>query len=390
MLLYLFEGLDHHKNQIRVNLFSIFNKYWHTSFGIRWSLLDMLITYISFNTINKDERYKIIEMIKKYLRTADHCSTGIMMRALEKLGALVKESNTEIIRIRLDIQRILENPLDKNNRIEANIIWLRQFDHPYRTAYSEAFDELTSENQKALLIMASFECDINSTWTPFLLSMLISFRDPSILSTIVRFTCLPSHAFTQDSRIQFFRQDDLKRFIIAHMSLGIFNGLLPPLEGDTLINREEILTAIGRIFYWCNRSNLSIEIKKRECFPEIQKLLNHPDVSVAILAEIDHFRPNLFHEFFSSYDLSEYIYKPISTYFPDLLCQICRKFLTNPANCEDYFIPPWPDSHKFAIVSLASFGDILDIKILKKWQNDINYGTYAINAIKNINKKNFG
>ena len=81
-------------------------------------------------------------------------------------------------------------------------MWNSQFDHPYDGAYCEAWNDLPSEDRKALLLMAARSNDRHSMFTPSLIAALASFADPTVGPVIARWAdvafqrgCSPEKVF---------------------------------------------------------------------------------------------------------------------------------------------------------------------------------------------------
>jgi hypothetical protein len=161
-------------------------------------------------------------------------------------------------------------------------------------------------------------------------------------------------------------QEAMEVFVIAHMLLArsgsdLNNGVvMSNVSGDSM-------AACGRVFYWMNRLDMTIEEKKAACAEAIEFLMQH-DLGAAADAIMQ------CEQHFFAYDPFKSYPPPaiwsIGEYFPCELAEICRNCLLQPSIQVGYFKNcNWhrADTFKFAIAMLGKYGNSIDEMVLRQF-----------------------
>jgi hypothetical protein len=301
-----------------------------------------------------------------------------MIDALKFLGALDDDEAEHVASVRAQIEAALseqDNPLMWH---AADRLWSAQFDHPYDGAYCEAWNELSSDDQKSLLFMAARVAESDSMFTPTLIAEVASHADSAAGTVLARWTALPP-------KNGVIAGDVILSFKIAHAALARLRCPLPDRSMETASPADRAVLACGATVYWLNRDDLPLSQRRHNCELPFAELLQH-ETGVAAAVVGAFFRSDhLFSECAKRLPGSEPAITSFDRDFRDEVSAIYRAALEHPMRQTGYFeFFRIDDVIEKALSHLGRCGDPRDIPLLRAWSVHPTHGHLAISAIKTI------
>jgi hypothetical protein len=320
----------------------------------------------------------LIDAIEALLPTNGGFDLVGMIDALKYLGALDDDEAQHVARAKAEIEAVLA---DRNSSLmwdAAAGLWNAQFDHPYDSAYCEAWNDLAHGDRKTLLLMAAQSVERNSMFTPSLIAEVASHADPVAGSILARWTSLPP-------KKEVMAGDAIRCFEMAYAALARLRCPLPDRSAEAVAPADHALLACGEIFYWLNRDDLSQVERKRNCSGSLAILSRHESgVVAAVVGEF--LRSDfMFSESAKRLPGSEPVVTSFGQYFPNEIATIYRAALEQPTRQTGYFeFFRVEDVIEKALANLGRFGGPSDIPLLRTWSVHPDHGHSAIRAIKMI------
>ncbi len=357
----------------------ILRNYWRGA-GYHLRLCLMEAVQSSCWKISDTARKSLVEFIEEL---PDSKNIGISMAitdALKSLGALQESENSHIEDVKTMIRDVLTNQEDSNYRALAFNVWANQIDHPYEGAYCEAWSELSPDEQKTLLFMAAQTANHDSFFISLLITQLAAFNDPTVVSPILRWAVPP---MVQSS----IPQQDVSNFVIANIAVARLGCDLIDGHLDDKSNSIQAMIVVGKIFYWINRIDLSMDKRMMEC-NKLINILQHNKYAASVIYEVN--RANCCFEYHvQNLPGSESILPSLWVYFSKELAEICRQALQDSEKQKSYFgFLIIEDMIEFLLDSLGMWGTTLDIQILRRWTSHPKFGKHALKSIKNLENVN--
>jgi hypothetical protein len=141
---------------------------------------------MSARALNDNERRALIDAIETLLPTNGGFDSCGMIDALKDLGALDNDMAQHVARAKAEIEAVLADPDNRLRWDAAAGLWHAQFDHPYDSAYCEAWNDLANGDRKTLLLMAAQSVEHTSMFTPLLIAEVASHADPVVGPILAR------------------------------------------------------------------------------------------------------------------------------------------------------------------------------------------------------------
>lgn len=333
---------------------------------------------MSARALNEDERQALIAAIEaSCLPNGGYDAWGII-DALKSLGALDDDQEEHVATVKAEIEMVLADRDTPLMWQAANGLWNAQFDHPYDSAYCEAWNDLPGEERKALLFMAAQGAEGHSMFTPSLIAEVASFADAAAAPILAHWTAAPP-------KKEVMIQDSIRTFEMAYAALARLRCPLPDRSADAVTTADHALLACGQILYWLNRDDLPVSERKSNCVAPLGILSRHgAGVAATVVGEF--FRSDhMFAESARRLPGSEPVVTSFGQFFPDEVAAIYRAALEKPTIQSGYFeFFRVEDVIEKALVNLGRFGRTIDIPLLRAWSIHPNLARFAIQAIREI------
>lgn len=358
---------------------NILRRYWA---GAAYHLrLDLLQAAQFCGRAAEAERIDLIQALEE-LPSPEHpfLSTSLI-EALQSLGALEESEHEHIDVVRSQIREIFADQNNPDMQASAFGVWFAQFDHPYAGAYCEAISDLSFDDKKTLLVMAGKGAEQDAPFVSILIVELASYDDLAVCPVITRWTALPPIKC-------FMPQEGIGNFVTAHIALARLGCVIPESAAGVDSDSGEALAACGRILYWLNRSDVTMERRQSECAAALVTLARHElGVSTTVISDL--YRAHSFPgEGLARLPGSEIVCTSIGDAFPAEIAEICRQCLRFPTRQRGYF--EYFDQRQvlsFAIDALGTWGDCTDMVLLRELSKDPRHGSDAIRAIKKLEQE---
>jgi len=338
----------------------------------------MHATVMSAHALNEEQRRALIAAIEATCMTNGGFDAWGMIDALKSLGALDDDQEEHVAIVKAEIEEVLADRDNPEMWGRAAGLWNAQFDHPYDGAYCQCWNELPSDDRKALQIMAAKSADRESMFTPSLIAEVASHSDPIVGSIVERWTELPV------KRVAFL-QDVIRTFEMAHAALARLRHPLPDRSAEAASPADHALLACGQLLYWLNRADLPVAERKLNCAAPLAILLRHETgVAAAVVGEF--FRSDLmFAESARHLPGTEPVATSFGQFFPNEVAAIYRAALEKPTAQSGYFeFFRIEDVVEKALVNLGRFGSVSDIPLIRVWTIHPELGRFAIQAIREL------
>jgi hypothetical protein len=319
----------------------------------------------------------LIEAINGVLDNNNIFTNSSALEALSALGAFEEEETEEERSIKEQLQNILNEQEDPVNWKIASGLFNAVYDHPYAQGYQNAISSLNDSEKKEFMIMV-----VRGTTDGFFRSIailsLVQLGDPSVAKHLDRWREKP---IIDESSLP---QDDLQIYLLVHIALGQFNFRIDSRCGSFSTVKENAICAVAEINYWLNHSD-SNKQEAKDKIGECWKYLNTTAANIAsevLYQTISEIR---------NHDIDLNLKTPvikIQDKFPDQIASLCRNAINNAHETEVFYRWDKPSQViHHAIAMLESFGNRLDIPILKPIASDFEFGRSAIRAIQKLQEK---
>lgn len=318
-----------------------------------------------------DERLKrqLVEVLEALLPTLGPMVSGVVVEALEYMGALEQEVDQHVGSVREDLQNLLSGPVDEADA-KAWAAYSCQFDHPFSSAYCEVIQELSPDQRKRLLTMACRGAGYAGLFVSPLIQELTEYQDPTVAPALTKWTALPELN-------SFMPQESISVFVWAHIALGMFSSPLPADRGDMDSPAKDALVAFGDMYYWIHRADLDAERINQRCSPALDVLLRPDQLGAA----------STLYLVAKSLSYENGVRESVMRRFPDKMACICRNALLRRDDQVGYF-PHFAydslDVLRFSVGVIGCLGGIEDLPLLRSLSDDLALGESAIKAIQLI------
>ena len=205
------------------------------------------------------DRNKLIKAVEELRHGHDLYVADSIWETLQMLGALDDDAEEHRNPIVENVRECLARPADRDNQVQAWIIYCSQFEHPYSAAYCEIVSEFGNGDRKLLLEMAAKGVTDTSFWLTPLLIDLASIGDRNSGGSIARWTRVPE----MEGRVM--PQKDISVFVVAHVALAGLGCELSDKRIAIGSASAGALAACGAILYWINRSDLADDERSVAC-----------------------------------------------------------------------------------------------------------------------------
>ena len=338
----------------------------YAPYHLRLKLLD---TARSCRNYTVEEKSRIIDALEN-LDVKNIFISTLIVDALKSLGAINDDVYEETVLE--EIEQVLSDPENSENRRMAGNLYARQFDHPYDQAYWTVIDALPDEKRKLFLSMAVSEKDSVRMFLGCLIEDLRKFGDQNSGKYIYHWTDLPDSP----------QQEYIEAFVVAHIVLGQLHFPFPAKEYN-FADTDNAMMACGELYYWMNRDDLSKTDRNNACTTAIQVLMDHKlNLSIGIIRDCENSRK---HNDLMTGSTEKH---SLIDGFPSELRTICRSVLENQSKQKSW--SPWASSkeiYQYALNILGSVGTALDLTLLRTYADHSDYGIYAIQAIQSLESK---
>lgn len=330
-----------------------------------------LLNFVHFARLPDDElRQQLIGVLDALLPSVGPVLSGMVIEALEHMGALEDEVSRHVDSVRTELRKLLSGAIDADKCGGAWGVYVCQFDHPYSAAYCEVMQELSPDERKRLLAMACRGADYAGMFVATLIQELVEHSDRSVAPAIERWLELP----VVDS---FMPQESVSVFVWAHVALGMLGVPLPARDGHEDSPAKAALTAFGELYYWIHRRDLEARYLDQVCAPALGVLLKPDQYGAASALHI--IIRSMLHE--------DGVRESVIRKFPSVVASICRNALRLPEHQVGYF-PHFPHDKRevlrFLVDLIGSLGGMGDLPLLRSLSEDMDIGASAIKAIRHL------
>ena len=346
-------------------------------YHLRIALLDCAH---GLHEVKEPWREQLVVALDNLVHQVPPLMSGMVLEALQQLGALESDEAAHLISVRAELQELLHLPRDELSNMRARSFFDAQFDHPFAMAYSDAIEEITSEERKYLWMMACEGTEHAGLFLSILIRQLVGTNDPLVATAIEKWTQLPDEA-------SFMPQEALRVFIIAHMALGSLAVSLLPLKVGPESPCGTSLRACGALCYWLARPDHEAPSIEGECRTYIHALMApdaaHSAAGALMLTEQSLAEP--------STRLPNDARISLIQAFPNETIEICRGALRKADIQVTYFASPFRSDHEeiqeFAVGVLGTHGDDSDLCDLRALSQKKRIGVAALRAIQAIEQR---
>jgi hypothetical protein len=233
--------------------------------------------------------------------------------------------------------------------------------------------ELGQEERKRLLVMACRGVDHAGMFVAPLIQELVKFKDHSVTTALERWLALPAVE-------SFMPQEAVSVFVWAHVALGMLGVPLRTRLRAEDFPENTALAALGELYYWLHRRDLTPDEVDCACAPVLDVLLG-PDQFGAASA-LHMVNRSMMHE--------NEVRESVLRKFPGAMASICRNALRQPANQICYFphfLHERRDVLRFSVDLIGNLGSPEDLPILRRLSEDAEIGESAIKAIQLIERQ---
>lgn len=356
------------KEYVVPHILPLLGEQWrYQPYHLQLALLDFVH---SLRLPDGELKRRLVEALDALLPTVGPMLSGIVIEALEHMGALEQEANQHLDTVREDLQNLLSGPLDEAQYANAWTAYSYQFDHPFSSAYCEAIQELSQDKRKRLLTMACRGAEQATMFVCPLIQELIKYQDCMVTPALERWTTLPElNSFMPDESISI--------FVWAHIALGMLGSPLPADRGDVDSPAKDALIAFGDIYYWIHRAYLDADRLDQSCSPALDVLLRPDQFGAASVLYM--VTKSMSHE--------NGIRASVIQRFPGKMACICRNALRQQDDQIGYF-PHFAydkrDVLQFSVGLIGNLGGTEDLPLLRSLSEDLQIGESAIQAIQLI------
>ncbi|MBB3759558.1 NERD domain-containing protein [Xanthomonas arboricola] len=330
-----------------------------------------LLNSVHFLRLSDDgSKQQLVDALEALLPTLEPMVSGMVVEALEHMGALEKEVDQHVGAVREDLQNLLSGPMDAAQDKNAWAAYSCQFDHPFSSAYCEVIQELNQHQRKRLLTMACRGAGYAGLFVSPLIQELTEYQDPKVAPALERWTALPELN-------SFMPQESISVFVWAHVALGMLGTPPPADRGDVESPAKDALIALGDLHYWAHRSDLDADRLAQSCSAAMEVLLHPTQLGAA----------SALYLVTKSMSYENAARESVIQKFPGKMLCICRNALQRPDDQIGYFGPfgyDRLDVLRFSIDVLGNLGVAGDLPFLRSLSDDQALGESAIKAIQLI------
>ena len=331
------------------------------------------------------DRNKLIKAVEELRHGHDLYVADSILETLQMLGALDDDAEEHRNPIVENVRECLARPADRDNQVQAWIIYCSQFEHPYSTAYCEVVSELGNGDRKLLLEMAAKGVTDTSLWLTPLLIELASIGDRNSSGSIARWTRVP------DAEGRVMPQEDISVFVVAHIALARLGCELPNNRIVIGSASADALAACGTILYWINRSDLADDERLAACGGALDVLNEHAKgLAVDVICECEY---AVYGDARRLPEEGAKLRSIVGT-FPTETAAICRVAMLHPGSQIGYFSHYGDHDRqrnmRFAIGVLKNHGSVMDRPLLGRYASSRDYGRDAIAALRAIEECEMG
>lgn len=348
-------------------------KWKYLPYHLRLELLDAMSAFTETNT----ERLQLIDAINSLPQSHNIFESSSIFEALQALGGLEADESSHEEVLRDQLKEILTGEESSDMQRAAYGLFNAQFDHPFSTAYLNLIGGLSQPDKKKFLVM-SIRGASDNFFMAINFLMLAKLGDPSIACHLERARTKPP---MEKSSLP---QDDLLVYLLAHIIQAQCDFDIDSRVGTYTLPKENAICAVAELIYWINRQDITLVPKKHHCEPlwdYLQKVVPHFAVGLLYQAMVSLRSRDL------DLNLPVLVIK-IQDIFPDRLAEFAREAILHSQSQQVFY--DWDktsDITRHAITLLQSFGNELDIPLLKSVAGDTEFGTDAIAAIRRIQER---
>lgn len=336
--------------------------------------LDVINFCLCMDDAAEPYRSEIVESLEEALDYIGPMMNGLVFEALGRLGALDEAEHEYADTVRAELAEILSSD-DHDNDVNACNFFLRQFDHPFSSAYCEAINDMSVDEKLSLLKKASHGAE-----PPYISFLGIALRelgdlgDVSAAPGLMRWTSLPE-------KTHFMPQDAVEVFWEAHKALGKVQANLPANRREGLTEADRAMQACADLYYWASRPDVTDAPNSPLTEPARNALLNQCTHSAAGALKLtspwmlwnDGTRPSL------------------TQVYPDLAAAISRAALRQPDAQHSYyegtFLGGTDSICKFCLQVLGSCGESTDLALVRSFHDHPSVGKAALSAIRTLESR---
>jgi len=316
---------------------------------------------------------ELVDALEALLPSLNPIFSGMVVEALEGMGALEDQSFEYSDVVKVELQAILSGPCNAESCKHAWAAYLCQFDHPFSSRYFEAINELGSDEKKEFLRMACLGAEDPGIFLTSVIQELAESNDPLVAPALRRWLELPKVE-------SFMPQEAIAAFIWAHAAFGMLGMELPArqLAGQSMAGLA--LESLGDLYYWIHRGDLAPSAIEAKSSGALKCLIDPHQTGVASVLRL-------------VVDSTAYegeMRESVMQRFPALVMDVCRRCLQNPEIQTAYFPHFKHDVEgvvKFSIDVLGSVGEHDDLLVLRRLSRDPINGASAISAIRMIEER---
>lgn len=333
--------------------------------------LDLLNIVLYLRDAEEPYRTEMIDALDASLNKLGVVMNSMIFEALQALGALQEAEHNHAEVARHEIVEALNADGEDADRTAWGLFSC-QFDHPFDSAYWDEIQGLDDVRKKTLLTKAC-----RGATRPYLsflgilIRQLSEFNDPNTASAIAPWTMLPD-------KKAFMPQDAIEVFVAAHECLGHLGADLPLTRGDVTTDAERALLACGELLYWSDRADIKDPQTSSHTCRARSILLDHSKCASA----------GAFDLITSARIWDRNARRSIIDTYPDLAVLVCREALGKRQAQVSYYDFGINSGSigiaLFCIQVLGKLGDGNDLLALRGLCDDPDYGSSALDAIKQI------
>ena len=148
-----------------------------------------MLTLHCYN-LPEDERQRFITLAESWLTNENPVMNGCVIDVLKVLGAL--DDDFTPAQAAAEFEEILALPPSQEANERAFSIYCQMFDHPYDSAYGEAYSGMSEAQRRALLARAVHTEATDSMFYSFLLSEVGKRPTPELVPVLQRVALAPA------------------------------------------------------------------------------------------------------------------------------------------------------------------------------------------------------
>jgi hypothetical protein len=323
------------------------------------------------HNLPEEERQRFIAMAEGWLDNSNPVMNGCVIDVLKVLGALDDQFTPEDARA--EFEEVLAHPASPEANEEAFSIYCRMFDHPYDSAYGQAYYDLPEANRAALLTRAVQTDDTNSMLFSFLLMEVAKAPTPELVPALQRVASAPA-AETMSV------QESVSTFATAVAALAKISAPLPATrdESDVLHNGWRSMRNILYLLYTPNMTQAEYAAASDQYwkFLEEEHLIDYP--------------MRIARDRWSDRDRTAARFVEWSK---DRLLRMCRDVLAKPQVPRSWFETPhrasglFTEHVLFALSILEMHGDRRDLPVIASLVDSSHFGGTALKAARAIESR---